>query len=256
MTLKTTTLVTAAALSAVFLAGAPARADDLIDAKMIPGSFSANIYGVSEYFFRGLSQTDDKPAIQGGFDYSVDFGKSGLSGYLGIWGSNVDFNDGTTGASLESDFYGGIKGTIGSTGIGWDVGLIYYAYPGAANNLNYDFWEAKIALSKDWGPLATTVSYNYSPGFFGNADGDSGKAHYPKFQVDVPVGKYLTLSGYVARQTIEHNDRFAQPDYTEWNIKGAVKVAGFDVSLAWTDTNISNSDAAAGMVIFAVGRSF
>jgi uncharacterized protein (TIGR02001 family) len=80
-----------AATAVLMVSGAARAADSLIDAKMIPGSFSANVSVVSEYFFRGLSQTDDAPALQGGFDYSVELAKP-ISLYAGVWGSNVDFN--------------------------------------------------------------------------------------------------------------------------------------------------------------------
>ena len=114
----------------------------------IPGTFSANVGLTSEYLFRGLSQTDDAPALQGGFDYEVSLAKP-VALYLGVWGSNVDFNEGAgvDGATIEIDWYGGLRGNIGDTALGWDVGFIYYSYPGAASSLNYDFIEAQAALS-------------------------------------------------------------------------------------------------------------
>ena len=256
MALKIKAFITAAALaSTLFVVSLPSRADDLLDPKKIPGTFTANVWGVSEYFFRGISQTDDKPAVQGGFDYTVDLMKSkGVSGYLGIWGSNVDFNEaGTTnGATLESDWYGGLRGPLLSTGVNWDVGFIYYWYPGALGSLHENYVEGKIALSYDWGFMTTTASYNYSPDNF-DASGD---AHYPKFQIDVPVGKYFTVSGYVARQYVEDNAKFALPDYNEYNIKVATKLAGFDMFVAYTATSIDHVDSAADMVYMGVGRSF
>lgn len=259
MAFKTNSLIAAAtamALGATLMMAPTVRAqEDLIDAKLIPGSFSANIGVVSEYYFRGLSQTDDRPALQGGFDYEVDLDKAtGIGAYFGLWGSNVHFNDGDQGATAEIDLYGGFTGKVGDTGIGWDVGFIYYWYPKVRIDPNprYNFWEAQAALSYDFGFVEATASYNYSPNFFG----DSGAAHYPKFQLDVPVGKHLVLSGYVARQYVEKNALFGFRDYTEWNIKAATKIAGFDVFVYYTDTNISNVDAAAAMVVFGVGRSF
>ena len=75
---------------------------------------TGNIGLYSEYVFRGLSQTDGDPAIQGGFDYAHS---SGL--YLGTWASNVswlkDFDAYSGGGSMEWDFYGGFKGTFGRT---------------------------------------------------------------------------------------------------------------------------------------------
>jgi len=221
----------------------------------IPGTFSANVGLTSEYLFRGLSQTDDAPAIQGGFDYEVELAKP-VALYLGVWGSNVDFNEGGTvdGATIEVDLYGGLRGNIGDTGLGWDVGFIYYSYPGAASSLNYDFIEAQAALSYDFGLAAVTASVNYSPENFG----DSGSALYPKLAVDVPVARTgLTLSGYVAKQYIDDEATFGSPDYVEWNLSVGYSIAGFDLSLAYSDTDISpESDANAEAVIVSVSRSF
>jgi uncharacterized protein (TIGR02001 family) len=85
---------------------------------IIPGTFSANVALTSEYRFRGLSQTDDAPAIQGGFDYEIEVVKPAAL-YLGAWASNVDFNEGAgvDGATIEIDLYGGIKGSHGDSGL-------------------------------------------------------------------------------------------------------------------------------------------
>jgi uncharacterized protein (TIGR02001 family) len=221
----------------------------------VPGAFSANVGLVSEYYFRGISQNDDAPALQGGFDYEISLAKPVMA-YVGVWGSNVDFNEGAgvDGASIEIDYSAGLKGNIGDSGVGWDVGFIYYSYPGAANNLNYDFIEAQAALSYDFGIAAITASINWSPENFG----DSGTATYPKLAVDVPVGKTgLTLSGYVARQNIENNAAFGSPDYTEYNVSVGYNLAGFDMSVAYSDTSISPSgDGNEEAVFFSVSRSF
>lgn len=248
----------AAGLAAAFITlSAPQAAEPLIDAKSFPGEFSANVGLFSEYYFRGISQTDDAPALQGGFDWSSKLDeKSGLGVYLGVWGSNVDFNEaaGVDGATLEIDIYGGLTGDIGSTGLSWDIGFIYYTYPGASNSLNYDFVEGQVALSYDFGFASTTASLNYSPDNFGN----SGAAFYPKLSIDVPVGKYLTLSGLVAKQYIDRNATFGQPDYVEYGIGATVNLVGFDVNLTWSDTDLSETECgdACGMVLLSVSRSF
>ncbi len=77
-----------------------------------------------EYVFRGISQTDEGPAIQGGFDATC-----GIF-YAGVWASNLDFGGDGAGndiANIEIDFYAGIKPKTGR--ITWDLGVIYYAYP-------------------------------------------------------------------------------------------------------------------------------
>ena len=220
-----------------------------------PGAFSANVNLTSEYLFRGISQTDEAPALQGGFDYEVSLTKP-VALYLGVWASNVDFNEaaGVDGATIEIDYVGGLRGKVSDSGFGWDIGFIYYSYPGADSSLNYDFVEAQAALSYDFGVAAVTASVNWSPDNFGN----SGTALYPKLAVDVPVAKTgLTLSGSVAKQYIDKEDVFGSPDYVEWNIGLGYSVAGFDLSLAYSDTDISPSaDGNAEAVLFSVSRSF
>lgn len=247
----------AAGFAAAMISLSAAHATEpLVDAKAIPGDFSANVAAVSEYFFRGISQTDDKPALQGGFDYSVPLGKSGVNGYLGLWGSNVEFNEaaGVHGATIESDWYGGVNGSLGSTGVGWDLGAIYYWYPGADSSLNYDYWEAQAKLSYDFGFASTTASFNYSPDNFGK----SGAAYYPALSVDVPVGKYLTLSGHVGKQYVKKNATFGYPDYVDYSIGGTVNVVGFDLNVTYTGTDMNNSECsdACDMVYFSISRSF
>src|SRR5215510_13079620 len=84
---------------------------------------TGNIALVSDYRFRGITQTFEEPALQGGFDYAH---ASGL--YLGNWNSNVSQGAGYPGGNLEMDFYGGWKKAFGDFGL--DVGFIYYYYPG------------------------------------------------------------------------------------------------------------------------------
>jgi len=106
-----------AVLAATLLAGVAASAQAV--------DISGNVALTSDYRFRGISQSDESPAIQGGFDIGFENGI-----YLGTWGSSVDFdsNDGFDG-SLELDYYGGWAGSI-TDSIGIDVGYIYYDYPG------------------------------------------------------------------------------------------------------------------------------
>ena len=92
-----------------------------------PHTFTGNLSLVSDYRFRGISQTFGKPAIQGGFDYSH---ASGI--YLGNWNSNVSEGAGFPAGNLEMDFYGGYKPTFGDFGL--DIGTIYYYYPGTDAN--------------------------------------------------------------------------------------------------------------------------
>ncbi|HEX6828185.1 MAG TPA: TorF family putative porin, partial [Burkholderiales bacterium] len=130
-------LVAAAALAAPVASMAAEEAS--------PHSFTANVGLYSQYIFRGLTQTNEDPALQGGFDYSYAIPNTPVNFYLGTWASNISWlkenfssvANGTQGqysegGSLEWDFYGGFKGNFGKTDFTWDVGLLYYWYPGNA----------------------------------------------------------------------------------------------------------------------------
>src|SRR5690606_38862768 len=71
----------------------------------IPGTFSTNVSLATDYVYRGISQTDEEPAVQGGLDWEHETGL-----YLGIWASNIDLNDDDE-AHVEIDYYGGWRPT-------------------------------------------------------------------------------------------------------------------------------------------------
>jgi uncharacterized protein (TIGR02001 family) len=223
----------------------------------IPGNFSANVALTSEYLFRGLSQTDDAPAIQGGFDYEIQVGGP-VALYLGTWASNVDFNEpgAVDGATVEIDLYGGLKGKVGRSGFSWEAGLVYYSYPGAASGLDYDYWEVQGQVWYDFGVLVAFGGLNYSTENFG----DSGEAVYLKVGADFPIKsiKGLSLSGYIAQQYVEDNAAFGTEDYIEYNMGVTYNLAGlFDVSVNYSDTDISpDTEGKDEAIIVTVGRTF
>src|SRR6478736_2645488 len=114
---KTQTLVLAAlALSGAAFAQTPAPAAPAAPEPDYTWSF--NVGGVTEYRYRGLSQSGMKPALQGGADFAH---KSGF--YLGTWGSTIKWiKDAGGDAPVEIDIYGGYKGTAGD--FGYDVGVL------------------------------------------------------------------------------------------------------------------------------------
>lgn len=158
------------------IAGALAPAAALAQAAATPApsyTFTGNLGFFSQYIFRGLTQTDRKPAIQGGFDYAR---ASGL--YAGTWASNVswlsDSKAYSSGGSMEWDFYGGFKGNIGPTDFTYDLGTLYYYYPGSENvaanplNVKADTWEVYGALGWKW--LSAKYSYSILSKTFGVRD--------------------------------------------------------------------------------------
>ena len=119
---------------------------------------TANVGLFSEYIFRGISQTAGKPAVQGGFDYGH---ASGF--YAGTWASNVSWLEdfgAYTRSSLEWDFYGGYKANFGDSDFFYDVGTLYYYYPGTKNPgaVSADTWEIYGAVGWKW--ASAKYSYN------------------------------------------------------------------------------------------------
>ena len=104
--------------------------------RFIYAEVTANVSLTSNYVWRGVTQTNDELAVQGGFDYSNESGF-----YAGVWGSNVNFNyelDGE-GAGNEFDIYGGYANDM------FDVGVLSYKYPG--NKSDLDFTEIYVGFT-------------------------------------------------------------------------------------------------------------
>lgn len=170
---------------------APASAQTEVDVAF-------NVGVVSDYVFRGASQTDEEPALQGGVDITAG------SFYAGVWGSNVDFFDDT---DAEIDFYGGFRGEAG--GFALDAGVIFYAYVNEPNFADYNYTEFKLAASRAIGPASIGAAVYYSPDFFGI---DERATYYELNGGFAPVEK-LTISGAVGQQTLDVTD-----DYVTWNV--------------------------------------
>jgi uncharacterized protein (TIGR02001 family) len=230
------------------LAGAVATAlitPNLAAAADSPHSLTGNVGLYSQYIFRGLTQTNKDPAIQGGFDYSHS---SGL--YAGTWASNISWLTDTpvySSSSLEWDFYGGFRGAFGKSDFGYDVGLLYYYYPGTvpAGVTKADTLEAYGALSWKW--LSAKYSYSLNNKTFGVAD--SRGTWYLDFTASVPLGSSgLTGIAHWGKQKFEggvgvSNDSFAS--YEDWKV--GVNYAlpkDFTVGVFYSDTSMSATQKA------------
>ncbi|HET8656667.1 MAG TPA: TorF family putative porin [Longimicrobiaceae bacterium] len=199
---------------------------------------SANVALTSDYVFRGISQTQGEPAIQGGIDVKHP---SGL--YAGTWGSSVNFGEGLEGgrrAEMELDVYGGLARSLAGL-VDFDVGALYYAYPGAAGSRGYDYWELGTGLSRDVGPLSAGVAVKYSPDFFGGA----GRAVDYAAQLEVPVS-VVTLTGSLGQQRIERNDVAGTPDYAHWSVGAAVSWSGFQLTGQYVGTSLRRAECFGG----------
>ena len=207
----------------------------------------------NDYVFRGISQTDAKPAIQASVGYTHNLGPYGIS--LSAWGSNVEFND-VDEATVEFDYTLDISRSVGGkNGVDLSGGFIYYDYPGATGSLNYDYLELYISASFDVKIASTTIGLNGSPDYFGN----SGTFFYPYLDVSVPVGKYLDLSAHVGYNSIRDAAAFGQDSYIDYSFSLGANVAGVDVGLAYTDTDLEETacdSTACGSIVVSVSKSF
>ncbi len=202
---------------------------------------TANVGAASNYYFRGITQTDDRAQVSGGIDWAHDLGF-----YLGTWMSNVDFGDDSK-ADVEVDLYGGFSNEIGDSGVGYDVGAIYYWYPGSGGNLQggeIDYAEVYAGLSWAW--LSGAIAYTV----WGETDDDNqfddGDIYY-RASVE-PDWEY---KGFKANAFIGYYDFDADSserdfNYTHWGI-GITKDAGdfgaFSLNYEQVDdVNDANSD--------------
>ena len=184
-----TTFACAAAIAAL-LAATGANAQD--------ADISFNVGVVSDYVYRGFTQSDENAAIQGG----VDLEMGGF--YAGTWASTVDFGDDT---DAEIDLYAGYRGEAGS--FSYDVGAIAYLYVGEPSGADYDFVEFKAALSHPVGTGSLGAAVYYSPEFFGGI----GDATYVEANGSFPLTEAVSLSGALGYQDFE-----SISGYTTWNL--------------------------------------
>ncbi|HEX5477265.1 MAG TPA: TorF family putative porin [Burkholderiales bacterium] len=165
-------------------------------AAQAPYTLSANAGLFSQYVFRGLTQTNAKPALQGGFDLAHS---SGL--YAGTWASNVswlaDFGSYES-SSLEWDFYGGYKGAIGASGFSYDVGLLQYYYPGtvASGATKANTLEGYGGVGWKW--LTAKLSYSLGDKTFGVPD--SRGTYYVDLGASYPATEKLSLLAHYGFQ--------------------------------------------------------
>lgn len=210
-------LAASAVTTAIALAGAsPALAEDV----------AFNIGATNNYVFRGITQTDEKFAVQGGLDFATDGGF-----YAGAWASNVDFKDGT---DAEIDLYGGYKTEAG--GFALDFGVVAYSYVGAPSGVSYNNYELKVGASRAFGPATLGAVVYYSP----DSWGVESESVYAELNGAYTVSDKISVSGAVGRQTFDPGS-----DYTTWNLGGTYALTDkLGLDLRYYDTNLSGYDDA------------
>lgn len=252
------------ALAIVGAFAAPAFAEEAAPAS--EHTVTGNVALVSNYIFRGISQTQNKPAIQGGFDYAH---ASGF--YVGTWASNVSWVQDTamkSDNSLEWDFYGGYKGAFADD-FTYDVGVLQYYYPGTvlpgAKNTN----STEVYGAIGWKFVTLKYSHTVSENLFGwynfASNQNTRGSGYWDLTANYDLGDGWGVNGHIGHQKIKN---LSDASYTDWKL-GVTKDVGFGVvGLSYTDTNAktcgdvpaaycwNNKDVAKGNAVLSFSKTF
>jgi uncharacterized protein (TIGR02001 family) len=267
----------AIALIAALCAATPALAQEQAPPK--PITVSGSIALVSDYRFRGVSQSDKNAAVQGGLTASHESGF-----YAALWGSNLAGWGTFGGANMELDVIGGYKRSFGGTTV--DVGLTWYMYPGGASKT--DFAEPYVKLSHTLGPVSALVGVAYAPeqqalGNWSNTPesriGDKEDNFYVwgDASIGVPTTA-LTVKGHVGYSSgnpgLGPNGTSVAPtgDYVDYLVGADYVIAPVTLGIAFVGTDISRRDSAyllpnfastkdgrsiaSGKVLFSVSAGF
>jgi uncharacterized protein (TIGR02001 family) len=188
-------------------------------------SYNASV--VTDYRYRGISQSRLDPALQGGLDYTHT--PTGL--YAGTWLSTIKWTKDAGGdGNVEWDIYGGKRGDLGN-GVSYDVGGLYYFYPSNGLPTSANTFE----LYGQLGYGAAYIKYSNSmTNLFGTAD--SKHSGYLDVGANIDAGNGLTVQLHVGRQDVRHNEAFS---YTDYKLGVAKDLGIATVSLAWVKTTTS-----------------
>ena len=200
---------------------------------------TSNVGLVSNYLYRGISQTGAGAAIQGGFDAAHSSGV-----YAGVWGSSISWlGDAAvaTTAGLELDTYAGYKGAAGD--VGYDVGFLRYNYPGTyvAGAVKADTNEVYGAVS--YSIVTAKVSYVLGD-LFGVAEAKGStyvelNANYPIADTGVTIGAHYGLQTYKGAPADAYKAANLDPTYADYKLSVSKDFSGYVLGLAYSSTNAS-----------------
>ncbi|MEP6558215.1 MAG: TorF family putative porin [Burkholderiales bacterium] len=184
-----------------------------------------NIAGVTDYRYRGISQTRLNPTLQGGIDFN-----SKLGFYVGAWASGVKFiRDAGGDGSVEVDVYGGYKGTVGD--FGYDVGVLHYQYP--RNHLDPSANTTELYVGGSYQIFNLKYSHSVT-NLFGFVD--SKNSGYLDASATFDVGYGFTVVPHIGHQRVANNREFS---YTDYSFAVNKNLYGFTLSAALVATSTS-----------------
>lgn len=217
------------------LLAAPLLAMSLNALAADPAPLTGNLTIISDYKFRGYTQTNYKPALQGGIDYALPGGF-----YIGNWNSSIEQSL-YGGASLESDFYGGFKGKIG--GLDFDIGAIHYMYPGSTASGGPKIDNTEVYFGLTAGPLSAKLYYALTDYFAFAKLTDPAKPEtdgtlYLDLAASHDLGGGVMLNAHVGLLKLKHAALFEAPStVTDYKLGVSKDLSGWVLGLAWVGTN-------------------
>lgn len=218
----------------------------------LPGSglsLSGNATLVSDYRFRGISQTGNDPALQAELSLSHPSGV-----YVTAWASTIDLYDNDPASSfkgghdLEIDGAAGWAGDL-APGVSADLNINYYTYPGVSGPTNYVEAFAEVAFAL--GPVGGKIGGGYFPDQ--KATADDGTWIYAEASGDLPGT--LTFTGHVGRQYFGYNFG-ADADYWEWSLGLSRDFGPLSAGLSYIDTDLPKGLNAGATLVASLGVSF
>ena len=250
-------LLLAAALGAAFAAGAVHAQEAAVAAKPDnEASFNAAV--VSDYRFRGISQTRLQPAVQGGADYVNN--PTGL--YIGAWASSIKWTKDAGGdGDVELDIYGGKRGQL-SDAVSYDVGVLTYVYP--SNGLKNVAGFANANTTEVYGQLGfgpAYVKYSHSvTNLFGFVD--SKNSGYLDVGANIEAGEGNTINLHAGHQKVKNND---VSNYTDWKVgvtrdfgivTGALAVVGTNASKTAYASPVNGKFTGKTALVLTISKTF
>jgi uncharacterized protein (TIGR02001 family) len=187
-------------------------------------SLTGNIGLVSDYRFRGQSQTDREPAIQGGADYTYN----PASLYLGTWVSNVD-KAGFANGPFEWDVYGGWRPKFGDFTL--DAGVLYYIYPKA--DVDIDTLELKLGGTYDFGVAAASVTGFYSDDWYGTGESE----WRVEAGISIPLPADFAIAAKFGHNEFDFKLPSGTDNYQDWSIGLTYSLGNATLGLTYVDTS-------------------
>ena len=203
------------------------------------------VAGVTDYRFRGISQSNKNPAVQGYAELQVaDWF------YAGVWGSSVDFPErrGLTDPAMEIDFYAGLRHSWDAFSI--DVGGLYYYYPGEQKQFpgqrQIDYWELYAKPGFSFGDFGSITGNIYWTSDFVNTGADAlYLSVIPKVNIPLAMAPDVAvyISGELGKQWIDKT-RYAPlaNDYVTWNIGAGLTYKAMTLDVRYSDTNLNKNE--------------